>query len=74
VDDDAHRQPFAVDQGVDFAALHLEAAVLTGLPLKAVNNATGELAHQSRARLTLSWLPNGCQVPKGTRRDHHKYL
>jgi hypothetical protein len=27
VDDDAHRQPFSVDQGVDFAALHL----LTGV-------------------------------------------
>jgi hypothetical protein len=29
VDDDLHRQPFAVDQGVDFAALHLLAGVVT---------------------------------------------
>ena len=29
VDDDAHRQPFSVDQGVDFAALHLLAGVVT---------------------------------------------
>ena len=31
VDDDAHRQPFSVDQGVDFAALHLRAGVVTHL-------------------------------------------
>jgi hypothetical protein len=31
VDDDAHRQPFRVDQGVDFAALHLLAGVVTHL-------------------------------------------
>src|SRR5439155_203312 len=29
VGDDAHRQPFSVDQGVDFAALHLLAGVVT---------------------------------------------
>jgi hypothetical protein len=29
VDDDPHRQPFAVDQGVDFAALDLLASVVT---------------------------------------------
>jgi len=31
VDNDPHRQPFAVDQGVDFAALHLLASVVTHL-------------------------------------------
>jgi len=31
VDDDAHRQPFAVDQGVDFAALRPFAGVVTHL-------------------------------------------
>src|ERR1700757_5509520 len=29
VDDDPHRQPFAVDQGVDFATLYLLAGVVT---------------------------------------------
>jgi hypothetical protein len=31
MDDDPHRQPFAVDQGVDFAALDLLAGVVTDL-------------------------------------------
>ena len=31
MDDDPHRQPLAVDQGVDFAALHLLAGVVTHL-------------------------------------------
>jgi hypothetical protein len=31
VNDDSHRQPFAVDQGVDLAALHLLAGVITHL-------------------------------------------
>jgi hypothetical protein len=31
VDHDPHRQPFAVDEGVDFAALHLLAGVVTHL-------------------------------------------
>src|SRR5215471_16172858 len=31
MDDDPHRQPFAVDQGVDFSALHLLAGVITHL-------------------------------------------
>jgi hypothetical protein len=31
VDDDAHRQPFTVDQGVDFATLDLLAGVVTHL-------------------------------------------
>jgi hypothetical protein len=31
VDDDPYRQPFAVDQGMDFAALHLLAGVVTHL-------------------------------------------
>jgi hypothetical protein len=29
MDDDPHRQPFAIDQGVDFAALDLFAGVVT---------------------------------------------
>ena len=31
MNDDAHRQPFTVDQGVDFAAIHLLASVVTHL-------------------------------------------
>jgi predicted nicotinamide N-methyase len=31
MDDDPHRKPFAVDQGADFAALHLVAGVVTHL-------------------------------------------
>jgi hypothetical protein len=31
MDDDQHRQPFAVDQGVDFAVLDLLAGVVTDL-------------------------------------------
>ena len=31
MNDDAHRQPFAVDQRVDFAALHLLAGVVSHL-------------------------------------------
>ena len=31
VDHDPHRQPFAIDQGVDFAALHMLAGVVTHL-------------------------------------------
>jgi hypothetical protein len=31
MDDDPHRQPFAVDQGVDFAALDMLAGVATDL-------------------------------------------
>jgi hypothetical protein len=33
VDDDPHRQPFAVDQGVDLAALHLLAGVVAQLAI-----------------------------------------
>src|SRR5262249_61964392 len=35
MDDDPHRQPFAVDQGMDFAAFHLLAGVVTHLAVVA---------------------------------------
>jgi hypothetical protein len=37
VDNHPHRQPFAVDQGVDFTALHLLSGVVTHLVVSAAS-------------------------------------
>jgi len=63
VDDDPHRQPFGVDQGVDLAALHLLAGVVTRRIVFAAPFPADFTAMCSSTQI-VSYVPSRWNLPK----------
>ena len=73
MDDDPHRQPFAVDQGVDFAAIHLLAGVVAHLAVSAAPFSADltDWAHLKLAGLALWPIGKMIGADRGARCGHY---